>query len=323
MLYKLRILPGYRPKCKVISVGNITMGGTGKTPLVEWVVKFLVKNNKRPGIIIRGYGRPKHKNPDSGRNKGSYLESGDEASMLKETLGGINISVGRDKIKSARELERLNCNPLVLDDGFQHWRLRRDLDIVAIDCSNPIFDQKLIPLGRLREPISSLKRAHVFVLTKTDLSQGAFHMRTRLREINSEATIVSSVYKPVCFHDLKTDECFSTDSPSFKGIPILILSGIANPVYFDKMLSSLRLSIKRELVFPDHYEYKRRDIESIKSLAGEMRTNRIITTHKDAVRLKRFLKFMNKIEIFYLEIELEITKGEEEFRNRILSVSNS
>jgi tetraacyldisaccharide 4'-kinase len=322
-LYKIRVLPSYKPGCRIISVGNITLGGTGKTPLVEWIVKFLRENHKDPGIIIRGYKRPKSNKSASEARRRGYLELGDEAVMLSENLGNIHIAVGRDKIKSAQELEDLKCDTLILDDGFQHWRLRRDLDIVAIDCSQPLFAQRLLPLGRLREPLSSLKRAQVFILTKADLREDTTHLREYLHKINPKATVASSIYNPVCFHDLKTDECFPADLPSFKGMPVFIVSGIANPIYFDKILSNLKLNIKRELVYPDHYEYKRGDLDFIKKLSSEMRTSTVITTHKDAVRLRHFLNYIENVDIFYLEIELKVTKGEEELRHRILSVSNS
>ncbi|MBL7196511.1 MAG: tetraacyldisaccharide 4'-kinase [Candidatus Omnitrophica bacterium] len=322
--YKTKILPTYRPKCKVVSVGNITLGGTGKTPLVEWIANYLIKNNKKPSIIIRGYKRPRLKQSGIISQNSGYFEIGDEASMLKDNLDDINIGIGRDKIKSARQLERRQCDIIILDDGFQHWRLRRDLDIVTIDCSHSILNQKLLPLGRLREPLSSLRRADILVLTKADLLEdNSRKLREELHKINPNALIIHSIYEPVCFHDLKTDTCLPIDSDRFKDKSVFILAGIANPIYFDKILSNLRLKIKRELLYPDHYEYRKNDLDFIKKLAKEMNVDTIITTHKDAVRLRYFLNFFKNTDIFYLKIRLKVTKGEEELRNRILSIFNS
>ena len=321
--YKIKILPTYRPKLKVISVGNITLGGTGKTPLVEWIVNYLSKNKMRPGIIIRGYKRPKARRSSIVKD-GDYSKIGDEASMLKEKLGDINICIGRDKIESAKQLEKKECDIVVLDDGFQHWRLRRDLDIVTIDTSFPIFNQKLLPLGRLREPLSSLKRVDVFVFTKTDLSKdNTKNIKDKLKRINPSALIVSSIYQPLCFTNLKTGRCIPVGSDRFKDKSTIILSGIANPIYFDKLLSELKLKTKRELIYQDHYQYKKSDLDFIKRLAKDTGVDMIITTHKDAVRLEYYVDLLENIDIFYLNIQLKITENEKEFRNRVLSIFNS
>ncbi len=323
-LYRVKLLPSYRPKFKVISVGNITLGGTGKTPLVEWLVNCLNENQRKTGVIIRGYKRSKAVKSGAISKKDGYLEIGDEASMLRENLGNIKMGVGRDKVKSARDLEGSGCEAFILDDGFQHWRLKRDLDIVTIDCSEPFLSQKLLPLGRLREPFSALNRANIIVLTKTDLSQNnSRNIKEAVRSLNPKALIVSSVYQPICFHDLRTDACFPVNSDKFKDKGVFVLSGIANPIYFDNLISQLRLKVKRELIYPDHYEYKQKDLTSIKQLAKEMKVDTIVTTHKDAVRLRYILNFSQSLNVFYLKIRLKVVESEKELHNRILSVFNS
>jgi tetraacyldisaccharide 4'-kinase len=320
-LYRMRLLPSYRPECKVISVGNITVGGTGKTPLVEWIAELLRENGMKPGIIIRGYKKPKSKNADVIAKSNRYFDIGDEACMLKDNLVDVSIAIGRDKIKSAMELEKLGNRPLILDDGFQHWRLRRDLDIVAVDCSYAFRNQMLLPLGRLREPLSSLKRADIFVLTKTDFSaENTEKTRAALLKINPKALVVTSIYQPQCFHDLKEGEDLPIDSASLKKEPVFILAGIASPIYFDKLISSIKLKIKRELVYPDHYEYSSKDLDFIRIMAREMNVNTIITTQKDAARIRHLFTYSENLRIYYLKIKLKVTQNEEEFRNRILSV---
>lgn len=322
--YKMNFLPAYRPKCKIISVGNITLGGTGKTPLVEWIADYLSRQKKKVGIIIRGYKRPEAKKCVIAKRSSGYFEIGDEARMLKESLGEIDICVGRDKIESARQLEREKCDIVILDDGFQHWRLARDLDIVAIDCSFSILNQKLLPLGRLREPLSSLKRADVLVFNKTDFSEdNSIKLKEELNKINPSALIINSVYEPICFYDLKADISLPIDSDKFLDKPVFILAGIVNPLYFDRILSKLKLKIKRELIYPDHYEYTNKDIDFIKKLAQDTNVDTIITTHKDAVRLRHFLNLFENINLFYLKIKLKITKNEEELSKRLLAVFSS
>lgn len=322
--YKTRIRATYRPKCKVISVGNITLGGTGKTPLVECIADYLIKSQKKPGIIIRGYKKPESDECGIVKKGSTYFEIGDEASMLGENLSETSICIGRDKVKSARQLEGEKCDVVILDDGFQHWRLARDLDIVTIDCSFPISNQKLLPLGRLREPLGSLNRADIFVLTKTDFYEdNSRGIKEELAKTNPNALIISSIYEPVCFCDLKTGAAFSVDSDRLVNKPIFMLSGIANPLYFDRVLSKLKLKIKQELVYPDHHEYTKNDLDFIKNLLSKINVDTIITTHKDAVRLRHFLILFENVNLFYLKIKLKITKNEEEFSKRLLSVFNS
>lgn len=321
--YKIHLLPSYRSKCKVISVGNITLGGTGKTPLVEWIADYLSREKMTVGVIIRGYKRPKIKKYNGIRKDSSYFEIGDEAGMLRENMANTNICVGRDKIKSAQELERRNCNIIILDDGFQHWRLERNLDIITIDSTFSILEQRLLPLGRLREPLSSLRRADIFVLTKTDLIQDNYKQRKEeLKAIHPGALIVSSIYQPSCFFDLNTGDCLDIENERFKNNPVIILVGIVNPLYFDKLLSTLGLKIEREFIYPDHYEYTPKDVLRIKELAQNLNIDTIITTQKDAQRLRHLLDFIKPLNIFCLKIKLKITENEEEFCSRLLSVFN-
>jgi len=317
--YRIGVLPSYRSSCKVISVGNITLGGTGKTPLVEWIVNYLQKEKKSPGVIIRGYKRPKQLKCVEVESE--YFKFGDEASMLKNNLLEISICVGKNKVDSAKQLEKQNCEVAILDDGFQHWRLKRNLDIVTIDSTFSLFQQKLLPLGRLREPIGALKRADLFVLNKTDLErENAEFIKKELNINNPGKLIVSTVYEPSCFFDLHTGSCIDIQSQPFKSKPVLILVGIVNPIYFDKLISNLGLKIERELIYPDHYEYTKDDIFKIKELAQSLGVDTVITTQKDAERLRHLLDFVKPINIFCLKIQLKITENEEEFCNRLLSI---
>ncbi|MDD5292330.1 MAG: tetraacyldisaccharide 4'-kinase [Candidatus Omnitrophica bacterium] len=321
LAYGRNILRSYRPKLKVISVGNITVGGSGKTPLVEWLVERLQKENKKIGIVIRGYKRPAGSYKGLVKDNSSYFEIGDEASMLKEKFKGVKIGVGEDKAHSARLLEKEGCNVAILDDGFQHWRLKRDLDIVVIDASLPLAGQRLLPLGRLREPLNSLKRADILCLTKTDISQDNYRQNVELlNKINPKALVTSAVYQALGLRDLKTGVLSAMDSDRFFNKPVFILCGIANPLYFEKMVEGAGLMIKRKFIYPDHYQYKKADFSLIGKAAKDSGVNTVITTHKDAVRLKPFLGSLENTDIFSLQVKLKITENEEAFYRRLLFI---
>ena len=318
--YKKGILYSYRPKVKIISIGNITLGGTGKTPLTEWIAKLLIKNNMKVGVIIRGYKKPKNSNVlfDT-----SYFSLGDEAAMLKENIPEACVYVGRDKIASAKHLEDESLEIGIVDDGFQHWRLKRDLNIVAIDSTMDLFSQYLLPLGKLREPIESLKRADIFVLTKTDAGiENSEILKKKLREIKLNALIVSSVYKPLSFYNLKSGTSIELDSKVLKNKKVFIVAGIVNPLYFDKLISELGVKIEREFVYPDHHSYTIDDVRAISQLAKERSVSTIITTQKDAVRLQHLVESFGLIDVFTLKIELVINENEKEFCHRLLSLLN-
>jgi len=321
LAYGINILPGYKSKIKVISVGNITVGGSGKTPFVEWLVERLQKENKKVGIVIRGYKRPAGGYKGLVEDGSDYLEIGDEASMLKERFKDVKIGVGEDKSRSMRLLENEKCEVAVLDDGFQHWRLKRDLDIVVVDASLPLSGQRLLPLGRLREPLSSLKRADILCFTKIDMSPDIYRDNVQLlKSINPKALAAGSLYQPLGLRDLKTGVLSGLDSDKLLNRSVFILCGIANPLYFEKMVEGFELKIERRFIYPDHYQYEKEDISFINKAAKDNGINTIITTHKDAVRLKPFLGMLGDTEIFSLQVKLKITENEEELYRRLLSV---
>jgi tetraacyldisaccharide 4'-kinase len=204
-----------------------------------------------------------------------------------------------------------------MDDGFQHWRLARDLDIVMIDASLPLAKQMLLPLGRLREPLGGLKRAGIFCLTKIDIAADNYQTnRKLLNKINPEAICVGAVYEPVGFYDLETDVLSSLDL----GKPAAILCGIANPSYFENMLEEAGLKVGRKFIYPDHHNYSERDLKFIKRVILSDKINTIVTTHKDAVRLRQFTPILGDVKIFYLKIKLKIIENEKVLRARLLSL---
>lgn len=202
---------------------------------------------------------------------------------------------------------------LILDDGFQHWRLSRDLDIVVVDSLNPFGNSKLFPAGILREPLSSLKRADILVLTKSDQISNKHELIRILRTYNQDAPIVESVYK---VNSIETWLGHSlVEEKNLQGKKGMAFSGIGNPVSFEKSLKLMKVEVLKHHQFPDHFFYQKRDILNLEKEAGKLGADFMITTEKDSVRIP----IMNelKIPIYIFKIDLVITEGEEVFWKRI------
>lgn len=266
-LYKCRILKTYKLDCKVISVGNITLGGTGKTPLVQMLAKALAEGGRKVAVLSRGYG-------------------GDEPYVLTQNLPGIPVLVGKDRVKTANEaIDKIGVDTLILDDGFQYWRLMRDFDIVAIDTVNPFGNQRLLPRGTLREPIFGLKRSYIYLLTKVDMGRDNLAgIKERLRGINPDALILESVHSPTRLYDIHRAK--EIDLNDIRGQKVCLISGIADPDSFEKTVENLGARAVLRFRFPDHYRFREEDIGRIINSCLRSQVNTIITTEKDMVRMK-------------------------------------
>lgn len=301
--YRINLLKSAKPKSKVISVGNITWGGTGKTSLVALLSRFLDTKNKKPAILIRGYGD-------------------DEDRMLKEQLNVLVLS-GRDRIKNAKEAEdKYNADVLILDDGFQHWRIKRDLDIVTINATDPFGNGKVIPAGILREPLSSLKRADIIVLTKVNLidKEDIAGIKNIILDIAPDVEIFEAEYNPLSLTETSRDKKHNLDY--IAGKKVCAVAAIGDNNSFFRMLSGSGAEITVKFSFPDHHKYTHRDIKDIVNAAKDANSDAIITTPKDWVRLKAYFdKNVCDIEILLLNITIEI-KDEEKFFARISSLFN-
>ena len=299
-----------RINCKVISVGNITLGGTGKTVLVEYLVERIIREGNKPAVLSRGYKR-------DARLSGEQ-SMGDEPAMLRRKFPHLPVIVDKDRLKGAsRAIKDYAVNTLILDDGMQQWRIFKDLEIITIDSRNPFGNFRLLPAGFLREPLSSLKRADIFVLTKVDAGQDTAGITNRLRKLNPRALFVESRHMPEGFSNLnKPDEILSADS--LKGRAALVFSGIGNPQAFEDTVRSLGINISGTLRFADHHDYIQADLDDIVARAKEKELDTIITTEKDAVKIFR-LK-INHPGIFSLHIKLGITKNEAEFDRRLFKL---
>lgn len=304
-----RIRP-VRFNCRVISVGNITLGGTGKTTFVEYLSGKLTKAGNKIVVLSRGYKR------DSRRQGAQGV--GDEPAMLQKKLPQAHIIVDKDRVKAAQKAIRdYAVDALILDDGLQQWRIFKDLEIVTIDAQDPFGNGLLLPAGFLREPLSALKRADIFVLTQVDFTRDIDSLTAKLKRINPRALILESVHKPVGFSSVcKPDEFLSLDA--LRGKRAAIFSGIGNPRGFENCVTSLGINVGMSFRFADHHDYTQADINGIIKAAQEKNLDAIITTRKDAVKIRQLET--GDWGILALDIELNITKNEAELNRRLLKL---
>lgn len=299
----------------VISVGNITTGGTGKTPLVEWVARSLAGSGKKVCILTRGYGRD---NPQQlvvvsdGRTvMTTPSEAGDEPFLLATNLLDVSAALicSADRVAAGNEaIRRFDTDCFVLDDGFQHLRVARDLNIVTIDATNPWGGGHLLPYGRLREPLSGLSRADCIVITRTDQVN---NIDSVLNEIRRFAGAV-----PVFKSRMRTSRIRSLDGFSDEIIPpVAAFCAIGNPRSF---FNAITHEVIFQKAFPDHHRYTQTEVDSLIEAAKRVGANSLITTAKDAVKL-RSLSF--SLPCYVLEIEPQI-EDEAELIRLVLNAAN-
>ena len=320
---RLRILSynlGFRRQaslpCPVISVGNITVGGTGKTPLVITLAKGLLEKGIPLAILSRGYRGKASSEPVVSDGKKKLLspeESGDEPFLMAQRLPEVPILVGKDRFRTGHmAFERFGVQGILLDDGFQYLRLHRDLDIVLVDSSLGFGDHHLLPRGILREPLSHLRRAHLFLLTKVEDVEACRPLEKRLREIHPSSPIFHSHYEPVGLIGPRGEW---EDPPALKGKKVIALSGIGNPAYFSTLLKKMGAEVIREIIYPDHHTYTTQDLTFLeKNMSG---IDRIVATEKDMVKLNDL--HLDPFPVRSLRIELRIWEREEFFQ-RVVDV---
>jgi len=299
-LFKTRQLP-----CRVLSVGNITLGGTGKTPLVAALAKELQQRGMHVGILSRGYRGLKERTggvlSDGTRIYLTPAEAGDEPFMLATMLSRVPVLVGKRRYEMGiHACEKFGVNVLILDDGFQHVRVKRDVDIVLIDTRRGFGNGRLFPRGPLREPLRSLRRASLFVLTKTEPSQPLDEIEGVLRSHAPAVPLYHSRYKPVSLVEVASGKQFS---PEFvQGKRVLAFAGVADPEYFVHVLKGLGADIVRAVPFTDHHQYTTEDVREMCEYRDTV--DLCVTTQKDYVKLQA--NPLGDLPLFVLTIEQEI-----------------
>jgi len=284
-----------RAPVPVISVGNVTLGGTGKTPMVEWLARWYRRRGLRVAILSRGYGQ------EGGLN--------DEGQVLEENLPDVPHLQGPDRVSLANiAVHELESELILLDDGFQHRRLARDLDLVLIDALDPFGLGHLFPRGLLREPIGSLRRAGVVVLSRADLISAAEKEAIRALVLLEAGSLpwVEARHAPL---DLIDAEGVASPLELIQGQSIAAFCGIGNPEGFRRTLLPLCKELRDLRVFPDHHTYSAADVRSLEKWAADVGANLVLTTQKDLVKLRAGL--LGPAPLRALRIGLELTAGED------------
>ncbi|PYS74709.1 MAG: tetraacyldisaccharide 4'-kinase [Acidobacteria bacterium] len=325
-LYRRQILRARKVDAPVISVGNLTVGGTGKTPLVEWIANQLAQSDLRVTVLTRGYGRESSgRVVVSDRNviRANVDEAGDEPFFLAQNLNGrAAVICDADRFAGASwAIEHLESDVFILDDAFQHQRLKRDLNILTIDARSPWGDGKLLPAGTLREPITELSRADCVVITRAVDSGRLNELR---KEIESRCPGLPTFVSRIEF--LGPRKLNQTNSSSevneIKTQPIAAFCGIGNPESFFSLLRSAGYQLKDTRAFRDHYKYKQADIDRVVNHAAQSGAQALLTTAKDAVKLES-LSFALPCYIVDITIEIEDQAGFLEYLNRAVGARRS
>jgi len=306
--YDKHIFAIHHAKAAVISVGNITAGGTGKTPLVIWLCNEISRkernkaNEHKLAILTRGYKTTRNNT--------------DEPAILTENCPQCKVVVNPDRvIGGAQAIGEYSANVLILDDGFQHRRLSRDIDIVTIDATCPFGYGRIIPAGLLREPPSTIKRADAVVITRCDqVSESQLsQVEEKLRNIKSNILVAKSVHQPVY---IKTMNDRQISMEQFKSRKVFAFCGIGNPDSFINSLKKLGCEIVGSKIFDDHYQYSDSSLEQMKQQSQNLGTELVLTTQKDWTKI-RLLESAKDLPLAYLAIEIRFLSGEEELRGLI------
>lgn len=311
LFFDIGILQSRRVNARVISVGNITTGGTGKTPVVEMLAEQLLETKKKIAVLSRGYKRTSRglvEVSDGSAVKASVEESGDEPFQIAKKLRDVAVVVDEQRVRGAQfASEKLGAEIILLDDGFQHRQLHRDCDIVVIDASQSPFDTALLPAGNRREFLSSLKRASAVVLTRAESEIAVDDIRKKIRKF-SDADVFTCSFYTVTVRDAKDTTTIENEIEKSKRA--LAFCGIGNPKNFRESLEKSGLHIAAVREFPDHHRYSDGDITRLQEEMKQHGAEILLTTEKDAVRFSS-KKIKIAVPLWYLEMKAKINEEEQ------------
>ncbi|MBU1150011.1 MAG: tetraacyldisaccharide 4'-kinase [Proteobacteria bacterium] len=304
-LYDHGIFRQEKLPCPIVSVGNLTVGGTGKTPTVILLANLLREKGRRPVVLSRGYGgnakAPVNIVSDGNRLLMGWREAGDEPVLIAKSAPGVPVLTGPKRFLTGRvAVEHFGADVLILDDGFQHRALFRNLDILLVDAALPFGNGFLLPRGPLREPQEALSRAHLVIRTG-----GSGETEQPLPGAPSLPSF-RGIHRPQGLVEAGTDRALSL--AELQGKKVCAFSGIASPEAFRRSLTVLGAAVVAFRAFPDHHPYGPSDLDALRRLAGESGAKRIVTTEKDGVRLADFPVFLAEVSL--LRIGMEITPAE-------------
>lgn len=326
-LYRHGIARRFPLGCQVISIGNITAGGTGKTPVTEIFARELSKSGRKVAILSRGYRKkeapwyqrifretyePPRVVSDGKRLLLDSEMGGDEPYMLASNLPGVVVLVDKNRVKSGRyAIKHFGCDTLILDDGFQYLKLQHHHEIALVDSQNPFGNRNMLPRGILREPIGNIKRADVIIITKSNGKTE--ELRKELEELNPEAEIIECRHEPRLLRNVYTGE--EIPLAWLRDRTVSSLSGIAVPRSFENSLRNMGAHVVYCERYADHHRYAPQEIIDCLNKSADMGVDALLTTEKDAVRFPRLEK--TPVPVYYLRVDIEILKGADNFREAV------
>ncbi len=335
-LYNVRILRDSTLGVQVIAIGNLTVGGTGKTPVVEKFARELRDQGRNVAILSRGYRSkptPLHKKllnkmllredttPPRVVSDGKSLlldseMAGDEPYMLASNLKDVVVLVDKDRVKSGRyAIQKFGCDTLLLDDGYQYWKLRgRRQDIVLIDRQQPFGNERLLPRGTLREPPSHLARATAIFITKSD--GDTERLRKRLMQLNPTAGIIECIHHPLFLEDVFTGQRVGLEM--LEGRRVASMSGIAQPESFEQSLVQLGAELVYSKRFADHHRFTQQEVLNLINRSKKRQAETIVTTQKDAVRFPKIDR--RDVSIYFMRVEIKILSGANDFEDCVRKI---
>ena len=301
VFYETKILSTKSLKCKVISIGNITVGGSGKTPTVEYLSKLLQSKGHKVGIISRGYKRKSKSTivvTDGKKKPESWEHVGDEPFLLAHKLENIPIVVGTSRYKAgSMMIEKFQPDVILIDDGFQHLSLHRDLDIVLVNSKDKRSDHKLIPSGKLREPISNLTKADLIIITKSNIHAPSNYLINKIESFN----------RPTIYNELQIDSLLQNKSNKINKLDkiankkVYLFSALGDNESFKKIMGYTDAKIVGHSKYPDHYHYTLDDLNDIEQKATKCNAEFLITTEKDLVKINPQNR---KIDIYTVRMKM-------------------
>ena len=319
-----RVFKSQKVNAKIISVGNITVGGSGKTPMVIYLSNLLKQEGINAGVLSRGYGR---------KSRGYVLVSRGEDVLTTVDLCGDEIyhtvleckvpaAVSENRVIGAENfIKETKVESIILDDAFQHRWIHRDINLLLCEqrflYDNSFTNQNLLPTGIMREPFDSLKRADAIIINRKFSEKK--EVPGHLKEYFDDKKLFTAFYKAVCFYDVKKKINYKIED--FKGQKSLVVSGIANPFSFINVLKKTNVDTQNQIIFRDHKYYTLKEVQRIRKEFYSTNSHSVVTTEKDAVKLSKYSKELDDIDIFYLKIELEIDEPEN-FKEILLKIFN-
>jgi len=309
-LYARGLLRSEALPCPVISIGNLTVGGTGKTPAVELAVRTLSDLGYRPAVVSRGYGRRTGGTQIVADATATRMEpeaAGDEPFLLARRLPGVPVLVSGNRREGGRvAIERFGASAIVLDDGFQHRTLHKDLEVVMVRGENPWGNGRLLPAGPLREPLTALTRAHLIIVTGARDRGDVRDVETAAAAHAAQIPVLAARYTPIECWDAVTKRAVGLETLS--GARLLAFAGIGSPVAFERTLTDLGVAVDDFVAFPDHHWYSRHDIAKLHEQAAIDGVRGLVTTEKDWVRLRRFPLPATR-PLYVVTVKLELLGG--------------